>query len=80
MIEYICMPIEDFEANANRFDIVLSSLAFHYINSFSDICDKVNHWLVQGDSFVFSVEHPASPIFTAYGTQDWYYNEQGNSR
>ena len=28
LIEYICMPKEDFEANANRFDIVLSSLLF----------------------------------------------------
>ena len=25
-------------------------------------------------SFVFSVEHP---VFTAYGTQDWYYDQDG---
>ena len=24
---------------------------------------------------MFSVEHP---VFTAYGTQDWYYDEEGN--
>lgn len=30
--------------------------------------------LVVGGNFVFSVEHP---IFTAYGSQDWYYDESG---
>ena len=33
--------------------------------------------LVKGawfDLYVFTVEHP---VFTAYGTQDWYYNEKG---
>ena len=35
----------------------------------------IAHWLKQGGEFVFSVEHP---VFTAYGTQDWYYDESGN--
>lgn len=73
--EYLCMPIEDVNFPANSFDIVLSSLAFHYIASFRDICEKVSRMLAPGGAFVFSVEHP---VFTAYGTEDWYRDEAGN--
>jgi SAM-dependent methyltransferase len=74
-IEYRHVAIEDIDFSANSFNVVLSSLAFHYIESFSDICKKVNHCLSFGGDFVFSVEHP---IFTAEGKQDWSYDEQGN--
>ena len=57
------------------FDVVLSSLAFHYVESFSQVVDKVRDSLAPGGYFVFSVEHP---VFTAYGSQDWYYDENGN--
>lgn len=53
---------------------VLSSLTFHYLESFEDICTKVHSCLNPGGVFVFSVEHP---VFTAYGTQDWYYDKGG---
>jgi len=75
LIKYIKMPIEDIDYSSNSFDVVISSLAFHYIENFNDICKKVSNCLETGGDFVFSVEHP---IFTAYGTQDWYYDEQGN--
>ena len=75
LIEYIKKPIEDIDYAPNTFDVVISSLAFHYVESFDDICKKVNHCISSGGEFVFSVEHP---IFTAYGTQDWHYDGQGN--
>ncbi len=72
---YIHSPIEDISFNKNSFDAVISSLAFHYLESFEKITEKVSDCLVQGGDFVFSVEHP---VFTAYGNQDWYYDENGN--
>ncbi len=73
-IEYICAPIEDCNFEKDSFDVVLSSLAFHYIPSFELICTKVKECLVKGGDFIFSAEHP---IFTAYGNQDWWYKENG---
>lgn len=74
-IEYKCMAIEDFDFQPDSFDIVISSLTFHYLESFANICHKINSCLASGGAFVFSVEHP---IFTAYGSQDWYYDSKGN--
>lgn len=74
-INYIHIPIEDISFDEDSYDIVISSLAFHYIESFEQILERVSECLIKGGDFVFSVEHP---IFTAYGSQDWYYDENGN--
>lgn len=73
-ISYINMPIEDISFPDSQFDVIFSSLAFHYIKSFDTICKKVFDCLKPGGSFVFSVEHP---IFTSRNEQDWYYDEKG---
>jgi ubiquinone/menaquinone biosynthesis C-methylase UbiE len=74
-IEYICMPIEDIDFPEESFDVVISSLALHYVKSFEDVLVRVYKCLSKGGDFVFSVEHP---IFTAQGPQDWYYDDKGN--
>ncbi len=74
-IEYICMPIEDMDFPDESFEVVISSLALHYIQSFDDVLDRVYQCLSKGGDFIFSVEHP---IFTAQGPQDWYYDDKGN--
>lgn len=74
IIEYRCMPMEDIRLPEASFDIVLSSLAFHYTPDFNQVCRNVSHWLKPEGVFVFSVEHP---VFTAQGTQDWHYGESG---
>ena len=35
---------------------------------------KISRFTASGGDFIFSVEHP---VFTAYGTQDWYYDDAG---
>nr|WP_307992243.1 class I SAM-dependent methyltransferase [uncultured Niameybacter sp.] len=74
-IKYIQMAIEDIDFEEESFDCIISSLVFHYIKSFEDICYKANKYLTKGGEFVFSVEHP---VFTAEGKQDWKYDEVGN--
>lgn len=73
-IEYFRMAIEDYDFVPDSFEIVISSLTFHYLEFFGEICLKVNRCLTPGGVFVFSVEHP---VFTASGSQDWYYDENG---
>ncbi|ASN05369.1 class I SAM-dependent methyltransferase [Virgibacillus necropolis] len=75
LISYKKKSLEDIDFSNFQFDVVISSLAFHYIDSFKLICEKVYHWLKPEGSFVFSIEHP---IFTSRNEQDWYYDEQGN--
>ncbi len=74
-IKYICKPLEELEFAKDSFDVVISSLTFHYLESFEDIAKNISDWLVNGGEFIFSAEHP---IFTSYGTQDWYRDNKGN--
>ena len=74
-VHYQNCAMEDFEFPANSYDIVISSLAFHYVENFNGIVNNIFRGLANGGVFVFSVEHPT---FTAYGTQDWYYDKNGN--
>lgn len=73
-IEYRCLAVEDYDFPPEAFDTVISSLVFHYLESFGDICEKVHRTLTPGGAFVFSVEHP---VFTAYGTEKWYVGPNG---
>ncbi|MGI6665599.1 MAG: class I SAM-dependent methyltransferase [Christensenellaceae bacterium] len=73
-IHYIKKPIEEVSFPENSFDVVLSSLAFHYVADFESVVQNVKKMLSEEGVFVFSVEHP---IFTAEGKQDWYYAETG---
>lgn len=73
-IEYRCGAMEDLRFTDASFDVVLSSLAFHYVRDFTPLVQRISGWLRSGGSFVFSVEHP---VFTAYGTQGWFYDKNG---
>jgi len=73
-IEYRQLAIEDIDFSAGTFDVVLSSLALHYVERFDLVCGKVHHCLTPEGIFVFSVEHP---VFTAQASQDWYYGQHG---
>lgn len=66
-VEYKCCAIEDVEFPEESFDVILSSLAFHYVADYEILVKKIYRILKSGGNLVF----------TAYGTQDWYYNEKG---
>lgn len=73
-VEYICQSIEDVEFPIDSFDIIISSLVFHYISDYKALIKKIYQMLKPGGELVFTVEHP---IYTAHGSQDWCYNEAG---
>ncbi len=74
-VKYSCRSIEDIDFEENSFDVVISSLAFHYVESFEHIVDRVSRCLTRNGILVFSVEHP---VFTAQGPQDWYCDKSGS--
>lgn len=71
-IEYMQGTIEDIDFDENEFDIILSSLALHYIEDYASVVEKVKKVLKPNGIFIFSAEHPD---FTAEGSQNWYYND-----
>lgn len=73
-VRYALMAMEDIDYPAASFDVVLSSLAFHYVEDFPLVCRKIYDCLAPGGDFVFSCEHP---VFTAQGAQDWYTDGAG---
>jgi len=73
-IRYVRSSLEDFEPDAERFDLVVAMLALHYIADFAGVAGRVARWLVPQGRFAFSVEHP---IFTAAGTTDWHAGPDG---
>ncbi|MEN6565834.1 MAG: class I SAM-dependent methyltransferase [Veillonellales bacterium] len=74
-IDYQCCPIEDVEFSDNRFDMVLSSLAFHYVADYGALVNKIGRWLKPGGYLLFSQEHP---IATAKKVPDgWVKGDDG---
>lgn len=74
-IKYEQSALEDVAFNDETFDVVISSLTFHYIQAYDALIRNVYNWLKPNGRFVFSVEHP---VFTAEGSQDWVYDKEGN--
>lgn len=73
-IVYVRAALEDYAPDAASFDLVVSSLALHYVADYAALARKVAACLVPGGRFAFSVEHP---IFTAHGSSDWYCDANG---
>lgn len=67
-ITYQRADLEALDLPAGSFNLVFSSLAFHYIVHLSELWRAVHAALRPGGRFVFSVEHP---IHTAPSSQEW---------
>ncbi|WP_125763422.1 class I SAM-dependent methyltransferase [Companilactobacillus hulinensis] len=73
-IRYIQDDISKINFEDDQFYVVISSLALHYIGSFNDLVVKIGKYLRSDGTFIFSVEHP---IFTAQGSEEWDYDDNG---
>ena len=65
-IDYQVLAMEDLELLNKKFDIVISSLAFHYIKDFDNLIKKIYNILNEDGYLIFSQEHPlvTSIIYT----------------
>ena len=57
-IEYKVIAMEDISSIENKFDIIISSLAFHYIKDFDKLINDCYKLLNKDGYLVFSQEHP----------------------
>ena len=57
-IEYKILPMEDISKINEKFDIVMSSLAFHYVEDFNKLIHDIRNLLNKNGYLVFSQEHP----------------------
>lgn len=73
-ITYTRADMEHLQLPAASFDLVYSSLAFHYIEDLNGLMSNVFRSLVPGGLLVFSVEHP---LYTAPAHPGWTVDAAG---
>jgi SAM-dependent methyltransferase len=69
--------IEDAAFPPGRFDLVVSSLAIHYVEDYAGLMRRIAGWLVAGGVLVYSTEHP---IYTARMPGDGWAVDSGGRR
>ena len=71
-IVYKCDSMEDFTFKDESFDLVLSTLALHYVKNIDSVIKKIYSLLKPYGELVFSVEHPAT---RASRKVSWIYED-----
>ena len=74
-VSYQRVAIEDVTFPPERFELVTSSLAFHYVADYAGLARRIGGWLAPGGVLVYSTEHP---IYTArLPHHGWVLDQQG---
>ncbi|MED5596426.1 class I SAM-dependent methyltransferase [Janthinobacterium sp. P210006] len=76
-VSYARMDLEQLAVVPAAYDLVYSSLAFHYIDNFAALLAAIRHGLKRDGKLVFSIEHP---IFMAPRQPGWLTDAQGRKR
>ena len=72
-VEYLQKCVEDFNAQPGSFQLILSSLAIHYMEDIESVFSNVFRWLSPGGIFIFSIDHP---VLSA-GPRTWLRDSDG---
>ncbi|HXN86809.1 MAG TPA: class I SAM-dependent methyltransferase [Candidatus Binataceae bacterium] len=75
-ITYTRADMEHLELSPSSFDLIYSSLAFHYLENLQRLFSQMHRALVPGGNLIFSVEHP---IFTAPAHPKWITDAAGHN-
>jgi SAM-dependent methyltransferase len=74
-IRYRLEAIENLRFEPERFELILSSLALHYVADYRQLMMNIASWLTPGGVLVYSTEHP---IYTARLTDEgWVLDPRG---
>ena len=74
-ITYLNMSMTDIETLGEKFDLIYSSLAFHYVEDFDTFAKMMYNCLNSGGQLLFSQEHP---IITATVDGKGHFNNDKN--
>ena len=77
-IEYLNLPMEEIDQINESFDVVVSSLALHYVEDFAGVVRNVYTLLDTDGSFVFSQEHPLVTCHS--GGSRWTRDQNGEKK
>lgn len=74
-VTYLRDSMESAAFPPGRFDLVVSSLALHYVEDYVGLMGRIGEWLTPGGVVVFSVEHP---VMTSRASDDgWIRDADG---
>jgi len=71
-IDYQLLSMNDIDKLDHKFDLVVSSLAIHYIEDYDALCNKVYNLLKDGGEFIFSHGHPMDSAVILNGLEHRY--------
>ncbi|MDP4500597.1 class I SAM-dependent methyltransferase [Nonomuraea turcica] len=57
-VRYLHADLDELTLPAHSADLVVSSLALHYVADYPGLVRRVAHWLRPDGRFIFSIEHP----------------------
>ena len=72
-VTYSVIAMQDIKPMPRQFDVVISSMALHYIDDYAAVVKTIAESLTLGGSFLFSIEHP---IYTSL-LQGWVVDDTG---
>jgi SAM-dependent methyltransferase len=77
-VTYRRVAMEQVTFPAGQLDLVVSSLAFHYVADYAELVRRIARWLAPGGILVYSTEHPIYTPRSASGTADgWILDAAG---
>ncbi|MFD3404943.1 class I SAM-dependent methyltransferase [Kribbella sp. NPDC058693] len=81
-VRYVRADLADFDLTARCVDLVVSSMALHYVEDFDGLVARVTGWLRPGGAFVFTIEHPVmtAPVVAEDCVVDDYADEGRRER
>jgi SAM-dependent methyltransferase len=81
-VRYVRSDLADFDLAPSSVELVVSSLALHYVADFEGLVARIGRWLSPGGHFLFSIEHPVvtAPLEAADLVVDDYADEGPRQR
>lgn len=74
-VKYLCLDMNNIDKINGEFDLIISSLAVHYVKDFKNLIQNIYNLLNDGGEFVFSQEHPIT--LAPLNGKSWDHDKNG---